>query len=220
MTAGFVKSCATMPNVCKSPDLPHPVGSSGGLVRSGQPLDHAFFPKNPHTDQDLLIDASQNKKQRNVQDVDKFLPKSLNGTSWSNLHAIGDNQIMEFPTSRRSTLQKFVGSGLDSGCQSISAYNDFIMKNGNSSVSYSALQNVRDLGKDSDVNRTKNVKGSVIVGRDATSSNIELRLGQPYQPSQTSGNSVLPVIGPQLFDKPVNPPKSCFHRQMIDNGLL
>ncbi|XP_075643736.1 uncharacterized protein LOC142614956 isoform X3 [Castanea sativa] len=218
VTAGFVKSCATMPNVCKSPDLPHPVGLSGGLVRSGQPLDHAFFPKNPHTDQDLLIDASQNKKQRNVQDVDKFLPKSLNGASWSNLHTIGDNQIMEFPTSRRSTLQKFVGSGLDSGCESISAYNDFVMKNGNSSVSHSALQNVRDLGKDSDVNRTKNVKCSVIVGRDATSSNIELRLGQPYQPSQTSGNSVLPVIGPQLFDKLVNPPKSCFHRQMIDNA--
>jgi hypothetical protein len=220
VTAGFVKSSVTMPNMCKSSDLSHLVSSSGGLVRSGQPLDHVLYPKNSHTDQDLLFDALQNKKQRNIQDVDNVLFKSLNGTSWRNLHAVVDNQIMELPVSRCSTPQKLFGSGLDNGCQSIAAYVDFIMKNGNSSISQSTLQNLRDLGKDSDVSRSKNAKDSVIVGRDATSSNIELRLGQPYQPSQTSGNSVLPVIGPQLFDKLVNPPKSCFHRQMIHNGLL
>ncbi|XP_059459428.1 uncharacterized protein LOC132188988 isoform X4 [Corylus avellana] len=218
VTAGFVKSRAANPNLCKSSDASHRVGSTGGLVRSRQPLDHVHFPKNPHTDQKLLIDALQNEKQRNFQDVDNFLLKSSVGTSWRNLHAAVDNQMMECPISRCSTTQKFVGTGVDNGCQSISAYIDGIMKNGNPSTSFSTLQNVKDPSKDSDVSKTKNEKDSVIVGRDATSSNIELRLGQPYQPSRTSGNSILPVIGPQLFDKLGNPPKSCFPRQMIHNA--
>ncbi|KAE8056326.1 hypothetical protein FH972_013108 [Carpinus fangiana] len=159
VTAGFVKSRVANPNLCKSSDASHRVGSSGGLVRSRQPLDHVHFPKNPHTDQKSLIDALQNEKQRNFQDVDNFLLKSSVGTSWRNLHAAVDNQMMECPISRCSTTQ-----------------------------------------------------------RDATSSNIELRLGQPYQPSRTSGNSILPFIGPQLFDKLGNPPKSCFPRQMIHNA--
>jgi hypothetical protein len=220
VTAGFVKSRVTNPNLCKSSDLSHRVGSSGGLGRSRQPLDRVHFPKNPHTDQKSLVDALQNEKQRNFQDVDNLLLKSSVGTSWRNLHAAVDNQMMECPVSRCSTMQKLVGTGVDNGRQSISAYIDGIMKNGNPSTSYSTLQNVKDLSKDSDVSKTKNAKDSAIVGRDAASSNIELRLGQPNQPSRTSGNSILPVIGPQQFDKLGNPPKSCFPWQMIHNGLL
>ncbi|KAF5456778.1 hypothetical protein F2P56_026221 [Juglans regia] len=215
VTGGFVKSSVTLPNLCKSSDLSHWFGSSGGLVRSGQPLDHVLFPMN-HPEQNLLIDALQNKKQRNIPDVDNFLLKSSIGSSCSNLDAVVDNQKMECPVSRRSTVQKFVSSGLDNGRQSISACIDSVVKNGNSSIS-STLQNVRELGKDSDVSRNKN-KDNVIVGRDAASSNIELRLGQPYQPSRTSGNSILPVIGPQKFDKLLDPPNMCFRQQMIHNA--
>ncbi|XP_042989287.1 uncharacterized protein LOC122316660 isoform X3 [Carya illinoinensis] len=216
VTGGFVKSSVTLPNLCKSSDLSHWFGSSGGLVRSGQPLDHVLFPKN-HPEQNLLIDALQNKRRGNISDVDNFLLKSSIGSSCGNLDAVVDNQIMECPVSRGSTVQKFVSSGLDNGRMSISACIDSVLKNGTSSIS-STLQNVRELGKDSDVSRNINVKDNVIVGRDAASSNIELRLGQPYQPSRTSGNSILPVIGPQKFDKLLDPPNVCFRRQMIHNA--
>ncbi|KAK9280332.1 hypothetical protein L1049_014020 [Liquidambar formosana] len=218
-TAGLVKSSSSVRNMSTNSDLSHLVHSSGGLVRSGQTWDNAALPKNQVTTQNLVNDVLHNKQQRNGQDSFNLLLKGLTGTSQSNLKAVEDNQMIECPMSRCSTMSKLVsGGGPDNGCQSISAYIDSISKSGNSFISHPTLQNLRTLGKDSNVRRSNNSKEGGVVDRDAVSSNIELRLGQPNQQSQTFGSSFLSVIGPQLFDTIVDPEKSLSSEHLIHNN--
>ncbi|XP_060673473.1 uncharacterized protein LOC107421144 isoform X3 [Ziziphus jujuba] len=217
-TAGLLRSRATTSNI--SSNISHLVHSSEGLVRSGQTLDNSGLSKNLHTDQNLVIDALQNKQKRNVQDNSNILLKGLIGTSLSNVRAVVDNQIMECPVSQCLTMSKFVGIGSQDGSQSISGYIDSILKNGNSSISYPASQELKTICKESDLSMI-NAQRSLFVGRDAALSNIELKLGQPYQSSQQFENSNLTALGPQLLDTLVNPPpKSVFPEQIMHNNDL
>ncbi|RVX19857.1 hypothetical protein CK203_005103 [Vitis vinifera] len=189
-TAGFLKSSVTVPSLYKKSDLSHLVGSSGGLLRFEQPWDNVVLPKNPRTV----------------------------GTSQSNLHALESNQIMESTRSRCSTMSKVVGrGGTDNDAQSISAYVDSISRSGTSFIYSPPLPNERTLGKDSDISRHNNSREGVILERDAVSSNIELRLGQPCQQSRTLRKSVLPVMGPRILDTLGDPQKSFFPEQLIHN---
>lgn len=199
---------------CNFPHLIHP---SEGLVKSAQHLDNVGLSKNLVTDQNMGIDAFENKQKRNLLDDSNILLKGMNGTSYSNLQPVADNQIMECLISRCSTTPKFVGTGSQDRGQSISGYVDPILKNGNSFISHPALQELRTITKESGVSMV-NAQNSVFVGRDAAASNIELRLGQPYQSSQNSGNSDLLSLGPQLLNSLVNPPKSVYPEQILYNS--
>ncbi|XP_039018786.1 uncharacterized protein LOC120150135 [Hibiscus syriacus] len=101
----------------------------------------------------------------------------------------------------------------------MSAWIDSILKTGNSSLTHSSLQNLRTLGRNYDASASK-ITDDVISDRDAASSNVELKLGQPYQPSQPIGNSVLPVIAPKHFDTFINPPKSCYSEKMVGSAMF
>lgn len=208
-----MKSSVTMPNI--SNNLSHMVCSSGGPASSQQSLDGVALSKNLLTNKNF-VGAVQNKQQSNIQDRNNIFPKGLTGTLHSNLHSMADNQILGRPMS----MSKLVGSGLQDGCQSVSACFRSItcpsMMNGNSSVIHPSLQDRRIIGKESNFCRTANAKDGVF--RDASISNIELRLGQPYQLGQTSGNSNLSDVGPQLLNTLVNPRKSLFPEQMIPNS--
>ncbi|KAL6296703.1 hypothetical protein ACE6H2_004845 [Prunus campanulata] len=207
-TAGLVKSSMSMPNI--SNDLSHMVHSSGGSASSQQSLDGVALSKNLFTNQNLVVGAVENKQQRNIQDGNTIFLKGFTGTPQSNFHGMADNLILERPMS----MSKLVGSGLQDGGQSVSAYIES-MKNGNSSITDPSLKDRRITGKESNFCRTVNAKDGAF--RDAAISNIELRLGQPYQLGQSSGNSNLPAVGPQLLDTLVHPLKSLFPEQMIPN---
>ncbi|KAJ6373189.1 hypothetical protein OIU76_027512 [Salix suchowensis] len=218
LTASLVQSSAPLP-LSKHPDCNHLVGSSEGLVRSGQPIDSVVFPKNPLTDHNLnhnsVIDVLD-KQKRNGQGGNNFL--GLAGTLHSNLHGVGNNTphgMMDNTISRCTTMPTFVGKGPENGTQSISAHIDNIMKSGSFSTANSALQNARALFRCSDVSRAKDEKDCVIVDKDAASSSIELRLGQPNEQNWSSGNQVLSAVGPPSCNFLMNSLKPSSREQMI-----
>ncbi|KAI9173467.1 hypothetical protein LWI28_001785 [Acer negundo] len=63
-TVGLVNSSVSTPNMPSNSDLAKLVGSSRGLIKSGQHLDNIVFPKNARTGQSLVIDALHDKEQR------------------------------------------------------------------------------------------------------------------------------------------------------------
>ena len=193
-------------------------------MRSGQPIDSVVFPKNPLTDHNLnhnsVIDVLD-KQKRNGQGGNNFL--GLASTLHSNLHGVGNNTphgMMDNTISRCTTMPTFVGKGPENGSQSISAHIDNIMKSGSFSTTNSALQNARALFRCSDVSRAKDEKDCVIVDKDAASSSIELRLGQPNEQNWSSGNQVLSAVGPPSCNFLMNSHKPSSREQMIHYGVL
>ena len=214
-----MKSNVTVSSLYKKSDLPRQVGSSGGSLRFEQPWDNVVFPKNPRTSQNSVNDALHDKLQGNGSDRSNFLLKSSVATSQSSLHALASNQKLESPRSRCSTMSKVIGRrGPNNDAQSISACVDSISKSGTSFIYSLPLPNERTLG--SDISRHSVSREGVIVKRDAASSNIELRLGQPCQQNQTLGNSVLPVMAPQILGTLSAPQKSFFPEQLVRNSAL
>ncbi|PQQ03797.1 uncharacterized protein Pyn_15710 [Prunus yedoensis var. nudiflora] len=187
----FLNSGIRVPGDRSEWDWPEGLSATAGLGKSSMSM--------PNISNDL------SHMQRNIQDGNTIFLKGFTGTPQSNFHGMADNLILERPMS----MSKLVGSGLQDGGQSVSAYIES-MKNGNSSIIYPAmkignssithpsLKDRRIMGKESNFCRTVNVKDGAF--RDAAISNIELRLGQPYQLGQSSGNSNLPAVGPQLLD--------------------
>lgn len=218
LTASLVHSSVPLP-LSKHSDCNHLVGSSEGLVRSGQPIDSVVFPKNPLTDYNLnqnpVFDVLD-KQKRNGQGGNNFL--GLAGTLLSNLHGVGNNTphgVTDSTISRCTIMPTFVGKGPENGSQSISAYIDNIVKSGSFSTTNSALQNARTLFRCSDVSRAKDEKHCVIIDKDAASSSIELRLGQPNEQNWSSGNPVLSAVGPPSCNSLVNSHKPSTREQMI-----
>ena len=209
-----MKSSATMPKISNT-HLANPVGSSQGFSRC---MDNIMFPSNPHTGQNSATGLLHNKQVRKNEGSSNFLLKHSVGASQSNLHDVADGQRMECAVSKGSIMSTIVGRDSDNGCQSMSAWIDSISKTGNSSLTHPSLQNLRTLGQNYDESAAKITGDSVIYDRDAASSNVELKLGQPYQPSQLMGNYALPVIAPKRFNTVLDPPKSCYPEQMIDRG--
>ncbi|XP_062098218.1 uncharacterized protein LOC133804082 isoform X3 [Humulus lupulus] len=200
-TSDLMKSKMTLPSVSSNCSLL--VHSSEGLVRSGQLFNNVMLPKNLHADQCYLMDALQNKLKCNVEDSNNI--NGFFGTSQNNIECL---------RSTCSTVSGSFGSCQD-GHQSVSAYIDSILKNGNSSITGPGLQDVRTMGEKSDFCMFKNASASVFAGKDAAFSNVELKLGQPYQNSKSSERSSL---GPQLLDAVVNPSKLRSPEQMIHNN--
>lgn len=193
-------------------DLTKPVGSPGGSLISAQPQDNIVSPKILEPGQTLVTDTLHNKQQRNVQDCNNFPSKGVSSMPQSSLCAMGDDQII---MSRLSTVSKFVGRGAD---KSTYAPMNSILKTGNPTGLEHTSQNLRVPTRPNDVRRVDNVNSVVITETDVTSSNIELKLGQPYQQSQTSGSLSRSVIGQRHLNTLISPPKSHYLEQMIHKG--
>ncbi|XP_057959265.1 uncharacterized protein LOC131151840 isoform X2 [Malania oleifera] len=197
-TGNLVKYSGSAPNTSKSSDLLQVFGSSGGLVRSGEPRNDALFTP---ISRKLMDDVSRNEREDSQgSSSSNFLFKGLFGASQSNLHAVANSQLTGCPMSRCSTIPALVGRGQDKGCHSISACFDSISKTGNPFDAHKPLQNLGTYRKDFDTSRFNDPKEGVVARNGAVPSSIELRLGQPYQQGQTLGNPVVPVMGPQQFD--------------------
>ncbi|XVE97377.1 hypothetical protein REPUB_Repub03eG0014400 [Reevesia pubescens] len=185
-----------------------------GLSRS---VDNTMFLSNPYTCQNSAAGLFNKKQDRKNESSSNFLLKHF-GASQSNLHDVADGQKMECAVSKISTMSTFVSRDSDNACQSMSAWIDSILKTGNSSLTHSSLQKFRPLGQNYDFTAAKFADG-VISDRDAASSNVELKLGQPYQPSQP-GSPALPVIAPKHFNTVVDPPKSSYPEQTVDRATF
>ncbi|GAV60562.1 SET domain-containing protein/PHD_2 domain-containing protein/zf-HC5HC2H_2 domain-containing protein [Cephalotus follicularis] len=208
--AALVKSSGIVPVMSNNSDLTQLVGSPGGFIRSGLPVDDIGFPNNHHTDQNWVIGSLHNKQERNDQDSGSFLLKGFS-TCHSSTVAVVDNQIVRCPTSRSSTTSKLVGRGSNHSYPSLPVHMDSIARFGNLCMTQPNIQN-------SGVRGIKNAKDGVAVDSNAASSNIDLRLGQPYQQNRTPVNSVLPVIGSKGLDAVAKSLKPLFPEQMIHNA--
>lgn len=203
-----------MPKISNTSHLANPVGTSQGSSRC---MDNTMFLSNPHKDQNSAPRLLINKRERKMEGSSNSLLKHFIGASQSDVHDADDSQRMKCAVSKSSTISTFVGRDSDSGCQSIT-WIDSMLKTGNSSLTHSSLQNLRTLGLNYDESAAKITNDCVISDRDAASSNVELKLGQPYQPSQPIGNYVLPAIAPKHFNTVHAPSKSCYPQQVVNHG--
>ncbi|XP_038695723.1 uncharacterized protein LOC119992950 isoform X3 [Tripterygium wilfordii] len=204
LTAGLMKSGEIVPYISKNSDRVQVVGSSGGLMTSGPHLDNVTFPKNSHTDQNFIIDASHDMQRIKALDDNKFLLKGFGSASPSNLHSEAHVQVMECPASWCSMKTEFVGSDSNRKRQFTSSQGDSVLKIANSSIVDPILQIAV---KSSHTGRLIHARDGTATDRDAAS-NIELRLGQPYQQNQPSRNSLPSSFGAQQYEATVDPQKS------------
>ncbi|XP_052190109.1 uncharacterized protein LOC127799890 isoform X2 [Diospyros lotus] len=213
----MVKCSVLATNTSKNSDLSNLAASTGGLAAFWQSLNNGAFPQNQNTRQKLVDELSFDGKQRNAQENCNFLHRGLIGASQNYMSVVSDNLIPAFSVSGSSTVSKFISTrDTDNGCQSNSTYTDSISQTGQSFMSHH-LQNSKTIGNNSDVSLFYGIKEGGVVDRDAVSSSIELRLGQPSPQSQTLGNSVFPASRSPLLDPRGDPQRSFLPQQLIHN---
>ncbi|TKY58111.1 Histone-lysine N-methyltransferase ATX2 [Spatholobus suberectus] len=210
-----MKSNASAFDMSKT-DLSHILRSSAVMLRSGKSSDYVMFPKNAHTDHNLFIDALSRKRSTTIQDGCNIPLKGFTGISDNSLNDQLKTQLMESNLAMYTTAPNLVGTQLDDGCQPIPPFLDSLKRKGNLSTAHSHSQTPTRLLKDHDCIKKKIAKDG-LVGRDAASSNIELRLGQPPQ----TGNPLPSFIEPLLFNAPAaaSPPKLQPLKQTINSAL-
>lgn len=198
MTAGMVKSSAATSKVPDNLYLDRMVASAPGWAMHGENI---TSPKNPHMDQNLAVHPLHYNQKRNMEDSNTYLPKGLISSSRCNLHAVADHRTMDLAVPKSSNTSKIVGRGPDDGSHSLSAWVDAVLKTGNSCLTHPSLQNFRTIDQSLD---------GAVADKESASSNVELRLGQPYQQSQYLSNAALPITKPKPSVIPADHPKSCY----------
>ncbi|MED6110151.1 hypothetical protein PIB30_040306 [Stylosanthes scabra] len=175
-----MRSNSSSSSMSKS-DLSHMSSSSAVRLRSAKPCDYVTFRKATSTDPNLFSGVFPRKQPNTIQENGKFPLKGFVGIR---------------------TTTNIVGTQGDDGCQPVPPFFDSLKWNENLSVAHSPSQILTSLPIDQEGIKDNNAK-DVLIGKDAASSNIELRLGQPPQ----KGNPVPSFIGHPLFSALVSPPK-------------
>ncbi|KAK7383483.1 hypothetical protein VNO78_29162 [Psophocarpus tetragonolobus] len=213
-TGSLMKSNASVFDTPKT-NLSHMLRSSAVMSRSGKSSDHVMFPKNAHMDHDLFIGALSRKQATTIQDDCNNPLKGFSSISQNSLYDQLKNQLMESNLAMYTTAPNFLGTQLEDGCLSRSPFFDSLKRKGNLSTAHSSLQTPTRHLKDHDCIKKKNANDG-LVGRDAASSNVDLRLGQSPQ----TGNPLPSFIEPLLFNALASPPKLQPLKQMINNADL
>lgn len=208
-----MRSNASVSDMSKT-DLSHVLSSSAVTLRSEKCSDHVMFSKSAHTDPNLFIGALSRKQLQTVQGGCDTPLKDLNAITQNNLYDRVKSQLMESNLAMYTTAPNFVGAQMDDGCQPTPPFLDSLKRNGNLSITRSTSQAPTSLLKDHECIKKKNAKDG-LVGKDAASSNFELRLGQPPQ----AGNPVPSFIEPPLFNALASPPKLQSLKQMTNSAL-
>jgi hypothetical protein len=136
--------------------------------------------------------------------------KGLNAFMQNNRYDRVKSQLMESNMAIFTPSPNFVGVQLNDGCQPIPPFLDSLKRDENLSITQSAQ--IPTSHKDHACIKKKNVKTG-ILDKDATSSNIELRLGQPHQ----AGNPVASFVESPLFTF-ASSPKLHFLKQMTNSA--
>jgi len=207
-----MKSNASAFDVYKT-NLSHMLSSSAVMSRSGKSSsDYVMFPNNARTDNNLFIGTLSRKQATTIQDGCNIPLKGSTGISQKSFADQLKNQLMESNLGMYTTAPNFGGTQLDDGCHPIPPFLDSLKGTGSLSTAHSPLQTPTNLLKDHDC-ITKNANDG-LAGRDAASSNVDLRLGQPPQ----TGNPLPSFIEPLLYALP-SPPKLQPQKQMINSAL-
>ncbi|KAF9614542.1 hypothetical protein IFM89_019205 [Coptis chinensis] len=206
-TVGLVNYEATLPNISKNSDMFKVVDPFILSERPGHHWNTIVSADSSHMGESVnrktFRDVVHDAQQRNFQDGCNIPLKMLAGPAQVFLPTPADNQTMYMVKEGQISSGLVLSSSLlekgreDSGYQSISDYIGVLSKSGDPLIANQSLENFRFLGTSSDVNRGKGPREAFIVERDNTSSNIELRLGQPSQQSYNVEGSVVSTLQPQ-----------------------
>ncbi|XP_068471510.1 uncharacterized protein [Phaseolus vulgaris] len=209
-TGSPMKSNASAFDVSKT-NLSHMLSSSAVMSRSGKSSsDYVMFPNNARMDNNLFIGTLSRKQATTIQDGCNIPLKGCTGISQKSFVDQLKNQLMESNLGMYTTAPNFGGTQLDDGCHPIPPFLDSLKGTGSLSTAHSPLQTPTNFLKDRDC-ITKNANDG-LAGRDAASSNVDLRLGQPPQ----TGNPLPSFIEPLLYAL-ASPPKLQPQKQMINN---
>ncbi|CAJ1972051.1 unnamed protein product [Sphenostylis stenocarpa] len=195
-------------------NLSHMLSSSAVKSRSEKSSDYAMFPNNSHMDHNLFIGELSRKQPTIIKDGGHIPLKGFTGILQSSFYDQLKNQLMESNLAMYTTAPNFVGTQPDDGCHPIPAFFYSLRTRGNLSTAHSPLQTPTSLLKDHDCIKKKSANDG-LVGRDAASSNVDLRLGQPPQP----GNPLPSFIEPLLFNADPSPPKLQPQKHMSNSAL-
>nr|GEU63116.1 post-SET domain-containing protein [Tanacetum cinerariifolium] len=175
--ADALKSRQRVPNMTNS-NQSNSVGPSRAFAASRQPLKGMVFPDGHHSTHNLGHELKRNNHEN---------CKSPNGfaeISQSNAHSGAVKKFVEQPVSRLSNSK--LAGGTDNAFKPCPTYIDPIYKTKSPFTSQQSLHNLISLGKGSD--ESKSSRNADTLEKTRVSSNIELRLGQPSEQSQTLGN--------------------------------
>ncbi|XP_058111386.1 uncharacterized protein LOC131254706 [Magnolia sinica] len=229
-SGGLMKcNATTISKVPKNYDVSQPVDSFGALIRSGQPWNDFASPNCPYTGRSVLEKSvnmvTHDGQQKNALDG-HIVFNGFVSTSNAILPALSNKQtlqtVKESPMSNGLTVSK---SALDKGQQSsehqsVVDYTDFIGKVGNPFIATPSSGNLKSFGTVPDIIRCNSSREAFIMDRDAVSSSIELRLGQPSQQSQTLGGSIPSAMHPQLFGGLCDPQKSQIFEPFVHRAIV
>ncbi|XP_010541594.1 PREDICTED: uncharacterized protein LOC104815012 [Tarenaya hassleriana] len=206
LSAGMVRSCASTSNKTNPSDLDTLIRSHGSFMKPPpHPAEKIFAPKLLETGPNLAETLFD--RERRIREFTQSLPRALNNTLHSNFNSMSDNQILEHVACGRSSPALAVDL-------SAWAYSGSVLNNRSFPSSDSNLHSLCVPGKSYNNSRLP-AKDTTIAERDIAFSNIELKLGQPYQKTQPLRNSSFPVASSKLLDRNVDPSNTFCSEQTV-----
>ncbi|KAL5698441.1 hypothetical protein ACHQM5_029475 [Ranunculus cassubicifolius] len=169
------------------------------LTKSGQQSNNFASGNNSFTGERVMENAfgnvMQNTRQKNAQEGCNAPLKSVAGTAQGIFPTPANGQSMHKVQGgpRSVNLQE------ESGHQSMSDYIGFLTKGDDRLVANQSLASFKFMGTGSDISRGSDLRVASNVEKDGTTSNIELRLGQPSQQNYDLDCTVISAMQPQLF---------------------
>lgn len=148
-----------------------------------------------------------------------IVQKSFAGTSQSIFPSLTGNQMLQAARESSSSMSK---TALDKGRKSNWYPSiDIVSKSGSPIIADPSFRFSKYFGTATNVSSCNNLREAFVMDVDgAVPSNIELRLGQPSQQSNTLGDSTLPPVRPLSFESPFDIPKSRFCEPLVHNGKM
>ncbi|KAF5197112.1 Histone-lysine n-methyltransferase trr [Thalictrum thalictroides] len=193
---------ATARNISKNSGMLKVVDSCVASPRNGQHWSNFMSPNNSHKKEsnvNAIHDGTYKSQQRNAQQGGNTPPKSFSGSAQVALPAPADVLTMNMVTSSQPKRSDKAREG--SGYQSISDYIAFLTKGGfDPLVAKQSVENFNIFGRGSDVSGANSMRDLSIIERDNSSSNIELRLGQPSQQGYNLEGSIVSPMQSEPFD--------------------
>lgn len=211
--------------------------SFGGSMNSGHSWNGFLSPNNFYQGHDVL-EKSVNKVVHNGQQSNSMeqhkvvnngqqsnsverpiVQKSFVGPSQSTLPSLAGNQMLqavrESPTpSSKAPLDK---GRPNNWYPSI----DIVSKGGDPFIADPNYRFSKYFGTATNISSSNNLREGFVMDVDrAGPSNIELRLGQPSQQSNTLGDSTLPPLRSMTFESWFDTPKSRFCEPLVHNGKM
>ncbi|KAL6012053.1 hypothetical protein ACLOJK_002528 [Asimina triloba] len=228
--SGLMKCKTTFaPSFPMNIEVSQPIDSFGALLRSGQSRNDSSSSSIPYIRKPLLEKSikkilTHEGQKKNVLDghiaLNSFVGNSHvvlpSPSNTQMLQSVKEGTISKCMTVLKPALEKVAQNNEH---QTLFDYAHSIGKGGNPFIGFSNSGNLKSFDTVSNTNRHSNSGEAFITDRDAISSNIELRLGQPSQQSQTLRGSISSSFHPQLFGA-CHPPKFQFSEPLDIGGCL